>query len=437
MPAALPMQTLVDGLLAGEAKMGRLMARFAVERIIANGGPDLSHRIGELEAAFEQQLLPADVEALVFHDTGGEAQILHIASDEQALDEFFGRVETATGQNFNNLVDTLFQTLLTSIREGASTELKKRASSIEAFERRLRLRWQKPLELLGVQIGLSAQFGEEMNDWLRKRITQQNSATIEAQTRLHARATQVAGEVEVLLRTGYADGAMSRWRTIHELAMVAYFIQQHGEEVAQRYLDHLSVDSLRMARVYRSASEKLGYEPMADAEWDQLQKAVNSLKDMYGKEFGSEYGWAAKALGKDAPKFADIERAVEFEKLRPYYKMASDNVHAGPKGAFRRLGTLPEEEGLLLAGPSNAGLEEAGRLTAMSLAQIAAPLMAIEPSVDGIVWLRVLFELSKEIEKEFLACKAKLLADHSRISHPNNTGAGKPRRRLTPRQRRV
>jgi hypothetical protein len=434
-----PLQTAIDSLYAGEFKTSRLMARLVADKVSQLGGPDLSTQIDMLQAQIEKKLLAGQEEGTFTFDDGSHVER---SLDMDFTKDDYARFEEKLGQEweatYHQMLDLGFAELISGIREQADAAVENRAKEIEQFERRLRRRWQKPMRLLAMQIGLTAQFGEETNDWLRSRATPSNGATVEALTRLHARATQVAGEVEALLKSGYADGAISRWRTIHELAMVAYFIHQHGNEVAQRYLDHLTVDSLRMARVYRNASKKLGYASMEEKEWDELQSNVNSLKVQYGEEFATEYGWAAKALSKNKPNFSDIEKAVEFDKLRPYYKMASDNVHAGPKAAFSRLGILPREDNLLLAGPSNAGLEEAGRLTAMSLTHISSPLMAVAASADGIVWLRILFELSKEIEKEFLVCRAKLLDDHSRINlRKSSMETKKPRRRLTPRQRHV
>ena len=45
------------------------------------------------------------------------------------------------------------------------------------------------------------------------------------------RACQVTDEIICLLENGFADGAMARWRTLHEIAVVAVVISQHGENL--------------------------------------------------------------------------------------------------------------------------------------------------------------------------------------------------------------
>jgi len=51
--------------------------------------------------------------------------------------------------------------------------------------------------------------------------------------RLYGRACQIGRKIELLLSNGFADGAEARWRTLHELTVVACFIYKHGEETAK------------------------------------------------------------------------------------------------------------------------------------------------------------------------------------------------------------
>ena len=51
-----------------------------------------------------------------------------------------------------------------------------------------------------------------------------------------------------------------------------------------------------------------------------------------------------RRLSKQDLNFSDIERAVRLDHLRPYYKLASHNVHANPKGMLFRLGLYPESD---------------------------------------------------------------------------------------------
>jgi len=129
----------------------------------------------------------------------------------------------------------------------------------------------------------------------------------------------------------------------------------------------------------------------------------------YGKAFGGTYGWAAEALGNPNPKFFHIEQSVGVERLRPFFKMASYNVHANPKGVLFRLGLLTK--GVLLAGPSNAGLADPGQNTAFSLTLITSSLIQLCPSLDVIIAVKIMNVLSKEIGQMFVQVHRALEAE--------------------------
>jgi len=68
-----------------------------------------------------------------------------------------------------------------------------------------------------------------------------------------------------------------------------------------------------------------------------MEEARSNAINEFGKSFGVNYGWAASVL-KFNNTFAQIEESIGLNHLRPYYKMASQNVHADPKGVIYRLG---------------------------------------------------------------------------------------------------
>ena len=71
------------------------------------------------------------------------------------------------------------------------------------------------------------------------------------------------------------------------------------------------------------------------------------LLDRFGKSFDGHYGWASHILkpGTNEPvrSFTDIEEVV-LPHLRPYYQLASHNVHAKAKGIYHRLGLMGDHE---------------------------------------------------------------------------------------------
>jgi hypothetical protein len=94
--------------------------------------------------------------------------------------------------------------------------------------------------------------------------------------------------------------------------------------------------------------------------------------------------------------------------LRPFYKMASHNVHANPKGVFFKLGLYAAGEEVLLAGPSDMGLADPADGTAISLGQITITLLMTRPNIDRLVISETLMTLGREIGETFLKIQLAL-----------------------------
>lgn len=288
-------------------------------------------------------------------------------------------------------------------------ELKKRSGEMHrdharvrrGFERRLAKLWEKPLSLLEMLIVISQENGSDFNTEFRPDAVRSKDFVFETLTHNHARACQVASEILCLIRGGFADGAHARWRTLHELAVTTCFIKQHGQPVAEQYLLHEHVEAYRGALQYRQYSQRLRIKTIEDDEFDGLKAARDQLVARFGSPYGRDYGWAAQALCGPRPTFAAIERATDLDHWRPYYKLASHNIHAGPKGMKFRLGL--HKPGILLAGTSNSGLADPGQGTACSLAHITILLLSLHPNVDRLTVCQVLIGLSSEIDEAFIA----------------------------------
>lgn len=429
-PVVGPMQASINEYVSSNWLLLPSLVRILAKKLEAQGATITDDLLEWLEGEFRKRI--DSVDGLTW-DNPIYSEV-HLGDGNYSIDlersEWDGLSEQLTAAipaAITAATDSLFETTMGSVREQANAAVARRDIELEGFQRRLQQRWRAPLQLFAVQLGLSIQFGGDLNKWMRSQPSEGSSALIECVLRLHARACQIAGEVEVLLRAGFADGALSRWRTLHEVAVIAMFLQERGEDVAQRYLDHLAIDSLDLARKYVAAHEALGHRPVSPREIQGLEARVAALKLKYGKDFGHEYGWAASALNIPSPNFTQIEKAVSIEKYRPFYKLASGTIHAGPKGAFWKLGLTAETQHGLLAGPSNAGLEEAGRLTALTLGLISATAAVVAASIDATVWARVIFELSKDVEAAFISASERLLNDEGRF---DRVDAGQRRKQV-------
>ncbi|HNO95066.1 MAG TPA: DUF5677 domain-containing protein, partial [Anaerolineales bacterium] len=153
------------------------------------------------------------------------------------------------------------------------------------FETRLEKDWRNPFDLFEMFIVIALETGENFNNEFRNNEAERNNFVLEALTRLHARSCQVASEVLVLLKSGYADGAHARWRSLHELTAVASFIKTHGNETAERYLLHDNIESLKAANLYQKHYKALGDEPIPQEEYDLIQEVCSKLIARFGKSY--------------------------------------------------------------------------------------------------------------------------------------------------------
>src|SRR5450759_4096197 len=153
----------------------------------------------------------------------------------------------------------------------------------KGFEQRLQRLWSPALERLQALIIAASEAGATFA--LERRKARRWGPRDEALVRIHARSCLIAREVLTLLRAGYASGDHARWRSLHELAVTAFFVSEHGEGVAEAYLLHAAVASRKDARTYQANAETLGYRPLSDLERDRTEAQVQLLARKYGKSY--------------------------------------------------------------------------------------------------------------------------------------------------------
>jgi hypothetical protein len=278
---------------------------------------------------------------------------------------------------------------------------------LRGFRRRLARTWKTPFDLLEVQRHLACSVAAEINEELRRKSRKADAPLVEVLTSLHARACQIAAEVLVLLHAGYPEGAITRWRSLHEVSIVLHFIDKHGVETAKRYLDHDVVESWKAANEYAKHCDELGFEPIEAGKLAQVKRAYDAALKKYGPDFLGTYGWAALDLNK-GPKFTDIEKGAGFEHWRPMYRLASHPVHANPKSVKYRMGMIEGATRYLPVGPSNYGLADPGQNTGLSLAQATAVLIARAPTLERLIAMWVMNELTGRIARALAAVQRRI-----------------------------
>lgn len=371
------------------------------------------HITSEQRLDLEEQFKSLGRDSLKFDFSEKQLEEAGVSSEEELkpklqeiVDKLPKSIEAFSGK-IDGIMEGLVLSVINKMAESVRKTLQSRMDDMledqyaiqSEFDDNLYDMWAEALNLLQGLIVIS---DEAAQGYLKRSDKySENDITQNLLVRLHAKANQISKEILSLIRHGFADGAQARWRSLHELAVVCSFIAQHGDSVAERYIQHESVEIYKAAKQYNQYYTKLGAEKIDDSEMALIEKEYQELVDKYGKSYGSDYGWSATTLKLPRPTFRDIEASVKLDHIRPYYKAASANIHANPAGVFKRLGLFPEED-IILAGPSNIGLSDPAKLTVISLTQITTSVLTHGANIDFLVICKAMDEYGKSVENKFI-----------------------------------
>jgi hypothetical protein len=318
--------------------------------------------------------------------------------DDVSPEEIQNVVEESVEGSIEELATDTYERILNN-DEG----LERYHQTIEGFQEGLEERWGEPLELLERLIIWSMECGRAINQDYGFEARQEDNYQLEALLHLHSRSVQVALEIHHLLKGGFADGAFARWRSLYELSTTTSFISKYGENTAERFLKYHNIWEYYFAETYQEHQDDLNAEPLEPEVLEELEEIKDELVDQFGESIddgGRGSGWAAEAHSGQS-----MRKEVDLEHLYPYYRLACESVHAGSKGTLDRLGIIRHEDieqpGVLLAGPSNAGLNLPGQLTAISLAQVTTDLLMMSVNSRSVADMMGMQMLVDDIEQEF------------------------------------
>lgn len=296
---------------------------------------------------------------------GYSTLVAHGVAEEDAA----AKMVTLLNDSIENVADLHAQSLRAEVDEG-------RAAHVEfqsGFRDRLRGHWGDALDTLQTIIETVEQGCDLF--WGRSITEGEVPPLAQALSMLTGQAVRVSREVHALLEGGYPHGALSLCRTLHEIAVQAAILSRFGtmseySELGEKYLRHDAVLNYQDALIYERDAEALGHPPLGEATLARAKTSYDEALAAYGKAFRRRYGWASQLPGLPLePSFEQLESAAELDHQRGYYKWASHQVHATPKGLrlgrFSRGGTSRQ-----LSGQSNTGLADPGQQAARSLFRV-------------------------------------------------------------------
>jgi hypothetical protein len=221
------------------------------------------------------------------------------------------------------------------------------------FERRLRNAYGPGLDALETFIGLCADVVRDIYGRGGLEVTG------EVLLDLHGRACLAAQEVHALLSKGFPQGALAAWRTIHETAVYASLLGEHGHEddnrLTRRRLAFVDVERYRDAVIYQERAEEIDHEPIGGEEMSKLEAASEAASKRWGTPLKDRRnGWARELTDPAPATFDRLESLAGLAHLRGHYRWASHRVHADGRGNetnLRRRG----DQVARVTGPTNTG----------------------------------------------------------------------------------
>ena len=186
--------------------------------------------------------------------------------------------------------------------------------------RATRERWGAALDAYDLTLDYALELGSDFKQRHHVDAMHDDDPLLAVLMRLYDKTCHVASEVRALLGAGQALGALARWRTMHELAVVALFIQAYGRETAERYLRHDAVERWKWAKAYQKYARVGGVEPLAAGRMDELAADRAAEIAVWGSPFREQYGWAAAALDNDKPSLLDLEAAIAVDASTRWWR---------------------------------------------------------------------------------------------------------------------
>lgn len=217
--------------------------------------------------------------------------------------------------------------------------------------------FEDDFQLLDAMIGTSEALMRQLTNGDRTGIAPEVAYALSS---VAARSNAIGHEISALLRAALPNGAQARWRTLHELQVVACVLHGGGVETSARYNEH---------RWVKFAEDRKYADPKPPWDGETPEAAVKRLVEKYGPAFAKNYGWAEtevrRRLGSDAPvTWPSLVRLADLsESHRQNVKMAHHLVHADSLGVLHLVGS----DGLLNSGARLEGIPELVALTATTL----------------------------------------------------------------------
>jgi hypothetical protein len=329
------------------------------------------------------------------------------ASLAETVDEVTGAISKAIPVALGDIAGVVGEHLSEQSLEHASQLEKAYLERTEAVQRM----WGEVLDRLDFLRHIVLEWNSAASQHREGAYSRPNTSF--ALDRLVARAYETVGEVITLARGGYADGALARWRSLHEVCVIAMFLGRQSDACALMYLEHHKVEELRLLRIDSSRGTAMAIDEGYGQYRRDLLGQTAALVTKFGKAFASDYGWASIELGRPKTTFRDLENHVGLETLRRGYQRANSAVHGGALATLSRVSLGPGViDGAWI--PPAHGCEVALNHATASLSMMVAELCLDIADADVISLSMVVHDCMRRIREQIDSTCAKISGDSLR-----------------------
>ena len=181
------------------------------------------------------------------------------------------------GPSTTEHVDELCSRFIESFRASESEQTDHFNREERGFRERCYKQWRSGLDLLQVFRHFCAEVGSLFQKEFCRYGQYRHDPLLGVLMRQHANACRIAGEVEALLRCGYPDGALARWRTLHEIAVSSILIRKFGMAAAEDFVRYGLVEAAKGMEAYQETADAMGRVPYVSHEIDAARKVRDRL----------------------------------------------------------------------------------------------------------------------------------------------------------------
>ncbi|MBI3916080.1 MAG: hypothetical protein HY322_03625 [Betaproteobacteria bacterium] len=213
------------------------------------------------------------VSNIVISDGTRSRKTVKLALSGEDIEAYAKDLGDEFGKQMLAMATKIAKLYLPRVRRRDYEGMRLRRADLARFRKNLQARWGKAFDSYERFLAVAVDAGSAANSYRRSEKRGKPGALVEAIARVHARA------VLTLLASGYADGAHARWRTLHELAVVAALLSGHNDDLAERYLrhGHEVVESLRAARQLNDYAARIGEKPLSKNEFQRLIRTFSTV----------------------------------------------------------------------------------------------------------------------------------------------------------------